>query len=101
MLALSTDAHSWSTRRFRSMGPSWGVPNGDALSPEIRGPIRDGDRCGELVPRLEVGGVGFLPGEEHPPLERRLPPRVMQLSCSSHGAPHSADHQGPELLPGW
>jgi hypothetical protein len=32
------------------MGPLMGVPNGDALSPEIQGPVRDGDRCGELVP---------------------------------------------------
>ena len=47
------------------------VPYDDALDPEVQRPVPGGDRRGDHVAGLEVGGVAFLAGEEHPPLERR------------------------------
>ena len=47
------------------------VADDDALGPEVQRPVLGGDRRGDHVAGLEVGGVAFLAGEEHPPLERR------------------------------
>src|SRR5215218_5472510 len=70
---------------FPQHGPSWAVAYVDALGPEVQRPVINGDRCSDLVPRLEEGRVVFQPGEEHPPLERRRQ-QVPSFSMTAGGA---------------
>src|SRR5215211_2927983 len=56
---------------FPQHGPSFTVPDDEVLGAEVQGTVPGGDRRGDHVAGLEVRGVAFLAGEEHPPLERR------------------------------
>jgi hypothetical protein len=47
------------------------VPDDGALRAEVRRAVLGGDRRGDHVAGLEIGGIPFLAGEEHPPLEWR------------------------------
>ena len=62
-----------------------GCPVCRRAGPEVQRPVINGDRCSDLVPRLEEGRVVFQPGEEHPPLERRRQ-QVPSFSMTAGGA---------------
>src|SRR5215207_6271908 len=50
-----------------------------ALAAEVKRAVLAGDRRGDHVTRLEIGGVALLAGEEGPPLQRRAQEQVAHL----------------------